>query len=134
VGEDHYNVATRGSRSPEEQGLQDIIAIWAVDELSEETSTVARAPILQFLSQNTYMRRSSPASTIYCAVERRRGVKRIANGDFDHVEEQRSSSLRIETWSATGRGSSKELRCETSGSSPPTGAWAGKPPPWWCPR
>jgi F-type H+/Na+-transporting ATPase subunit beta len=93
IGEEHYAVAGRVQEILQRyKGLQDIIAILGVDELSEEDKlVVARARKIQrFLSQPFFV------ATQFTGIEGKyveiaetiRGFKMIAEGELDHLPEQ----------------------------------------------
>jgi F-type H+/Na+-transporting ATPase subunit beta len=93
IGEEHYSVAGRVQEILQRyKGLQDIIAILGVDELSEEDKlVVARARKIQrFLSQPFFV------ATQFTGIEGKyveiaetiRGFKMIAEGELDHLPEQ----------------------------------------------
>jgi len=92
VGEEHYHVATTVQQILQTyKGLQDIIAILGMDELSEEDKlTVARARKIQrFLSQPFHVAEiftGSPGKLV--AVEDTiKGFKGIIEGEYDHLPE-----------------------------------------------
>ncbi|MBB1153871.1 MULTISPECIES: F0F1 ATP synthase subunit beta [Amycolatopsis] len=93
VGEDHYRVASEVIRILQKyKELQDIIAIFGMDELPEEDKlTVQRARrIERFLSQNMLVAEAFtqiPGSTVPLA-ETIESFDRITKGDFDHYPEQ----------------------------------------------
>src|SRR5699024_12541763 len=92
-GQEHYEVTSRVNQILQKyKELQDISAIFVVDELSEEDrGTVSRARRMeQFLSQNTYTAKQftgveGSTVPIKDTIE---GFKAIADGDLDHVSEQ----------------------------------------------
>ena len=92
VGDEHYEVATTVQQILQTyKGLQDIIAILGMDELSEEDKlTVARARKIQrFLSQPFFVAEiftGSPGKLV--AIEDTiKGFKGIIAGDYDHLPE-----------------------------------------------
>jgi F-type H+-transporting ATPase subunit beta len=92
VGEEHYFVATNVQQVLQTyKGLQDIIAILGMDELSEEDKLiVARARKIQrFLSQPFHVAEvftGSPGK--FVALEDTiKGFKGIISGDYDHLPE-----------------------------------------------
>ncbi|MGW7536112.1 F0F1 ATP synthase subunit beta [Amycolatopsis sp. NPDC054798] len=93
VGEDHYRVASEVIRILQKyKELQDIIAIFGMDELPEEDKlTVQRARrIERFLSQNMLVAEAFtqiPGSTVPLS-ETIESFDRITKGDFDHYPEQ----------------------------------------------
>jgi len=92
VGEEHYGVATQVQQILQTyKGLQDIIAILGMDELSEEDKmTVARARKIQrFLSQPFHVAEiftGSPGKLV-ALEDTIKGFKSIVNGDYDHLPE-----------------------------------------------
>ncbi|HEY9080321.1 F0F1 ATP synthase subunit beta [Magnetovibrio sp.] len=92
VGEEHYNVATSVQQILQTyKGLQDIIAILGMDELSEEDKMiVARARKIQrFLSQPFHVAEiftGSPGKLV-ALEDTIKGFKGIVNGDYDHLPE-----------------------------------------------
>ena len=92
VGEEHYGVATQVQQILQTyKGLQDIIAILGMDELSEEDKmTVARARKIQrFLSQPFHVAEiftGSPGKLV-ALEDTIKGFKGIVNGDYDHLPE-----------------------------------------------
>jgi F-type H+-transporting ATPase subunit beta len=92
VGEEHYAVATGVQQILQTyKGLQDIIAILGMDELSEEDKmTVARARKIQrFLSQPFHVAEvftGSPGKLVSLE-DTIKGFKGIINGDYDHLPE-----------------------------------------------
>ena len=92
VGEEHYNVATSVQRILQTyKGLQDIIAILGMDELSEEDKlTVARARKIQrFMSQPFFVAEvftGSPGKLVSLE-DTIKGFKGIIDGDYDHIPE-----------------------------------------------
>lgn len=92
VGEEHYDTATNVQQVLQTyKGLQDIIAILGMDELSEEDKlTVARARKIQrFLSQPFFVAEiftGSPGKLV--AIEDTiKGFKGILEGEYDHLPE-----------------------------------------------
>eukprot|EP01134_Creolimax_fragrantissima_P003327 CFRG3327T1 len=92
VGDDHYNTARAVQKMLQDyKGLQDIIAILGMDELSEEDKlTVGRARKIQkFLSQ------PFTAATVFSGVpgelvplaETISGFKAVVAGEYDHLPE-----------------------------------------------
>ncbi len=93
VGEEHYNVAREVQRVLQTyKGLQDIIAILGMDELSEEDKmVVARARKIQrFLSQPFHVAEVFTGSPgVFVQLEDTiKGFKGIVEGDYDHLPEQ----------------------------------------------
>ncbi|WGF88212.1 F0F1 ATP synthase subunit beta [Marinivivus vitaminiproducens] len=92
VGEEHYETARRVQETLQRyKGLQDIIAILGMDELSEEDKlVVARARKLQrFLSQPFFVAEvftGSPGKLVPIE-ETIKGFKGIVDGDYDHLPE-----------------------------------------------
>ena len=92
VGEEHYNVATGVQQVLQTyKGLQDIIAILGMDELSESDKlTVARARKIQrFLSQPFHVAEvftGSPGKLVSLE-DTIKGFKGIVEGDYDHLPE-----------------------------------------------
>jgi F-type H+/Na+-transporting ATPase subunit beta len=93
VGEEHYTVARRVQEILQRyKGLQDIIAILGMDELSEEDKiTVARArKIERFLSQPFHVAEvftGSPGKFVDLA-DTIKGFKGLCDGKYDHLPEQ----------------------------------------------
>jgi len=93
VGEEHYNTAREVQRVLQTyKGLQDIIAILGMDELSEEDKMiVARARKIQrFLSQPFHVAEVFTGSPgVFVNLEDTiKGFKGIVEGDYDHLPEQ----------------------------------------------
>ena len=93
VGDEHYAVAREVQRVLQTyKGLQDIIAILGMDELSEEDKmTVARArKIERFLSQPFHVAEVFTGSPgIYVSLKDTiAGFKAILAGEYDHLPEQ----------------------------------------------
>ncbi len=92
VGEEHYNVARSVQQTLQRyKGLQDIIAILGMDELSEEDKlTVARArKIERFLSQPFHVAEvftGSPGKLVSLA-DTIKGFKGLVEGKYDHLPE-----------------------------------------------
>ena len=92
VGEEHYNVARQVQQILQRyKGLQDIIAILGMDELSEEDkTTVARArKIERFLSQPFHVAEvftGSPGKLVALA-DTIKGFKGLVEGKYDHLPE-----------------------------------------------
>jgi len=92
VGEEHYGVATQVQQILQTyKGLQDIIAILGMDELSEEDKmTVARARKIQrFLSQPFHVAEiftGSPGKLV-ALEDTIKGFKGIVDGEYDHLPE-----------------------------------------------
>jgi len=92
VGEEHYETATQVQQILQTyKGLQDIIAILGMDELSEEDKmTVARARKIQrFLSQPFHVAEiftGSPGKLV-ALEDTIKGFKGIIAGDYDHLPE-----------------------------------------------
>ena len=92
VGEEHYKVARRVQEILQRyKGLQDIIAILGMDELSEEDKiTVTRArKIERFLSQPFHVAEvftGSPGVFVDLA-DTIKGFKGLCEGDYDHLPE-----------------------------------------------
>jgi F-type H+-transporting ATPase subunit beta len=92
VGEEHYAVARQVQQILQRyKGLQDIIAILGMDELSEEDKvTVARArKIERFLSQPFHVAEvftGSPGKLVSLA-DTIKGFKGLVSGDYDHLPE-----------------------------------------------
>jgi F-type H+-transporting ATPase subunit beta len=93
IGERHYNVAIGLQRTLQRyKGLQDIIAILGMDELSEEDKlVVSRARRLQrFLSQPFFVAEQFtgfPGKYVKLA-ETIESFERVLSGEFDHLPEQ----------------------------------------------
>ena len=92
IGEEHYNVATNVQQVLQTyKGLQDIIAILGMDELSEEDKmTVARARKIQrFFSQPFFVAEVFTGSpgVLVPLEETIRGFKGILDGEYDHIPE-----------------------------------------------
>lgn len=93
VGEEHYNTAREVQRVLQTyKGLQDIIAILGMDELSEEDKMiVARARKIQrFLSQPFHVAEVFTGSPgVFVNLEDTiKAFKGIVDGDYDHLPEQ----------------------------------------------
>ena len=92
VGEQHYRVARRVQETLQQyKGLQEIIAILGMDELSEEDKlTVARARKIQrFLSQPFHVAEvftGSPGKFVELA-DTIKGFEAIVNGEYDDLPE-----------------------------------------------
>jgi F-type H+/Na+-transporting ATPase subunit beta len=92
VGEEHYKVARRVQEILQRyKGLQDIIAILGMDELSEEDKiTVTRArKIERFMSQPFHVAEvftGSPGVFVDLA-DTIKGFKGLCDGDYDHLPE-----------------------------------------------
>ncbi len=92
IGEEHYNVATSVQKVLQTyKGLQDIIAILGMDELSEEDKlVVARARKIQrFLSQPFFVAEvftGSPGKLVSLE-DTIKGFKGILDGEYDHLPE-----------------------------------------------
>lgn len=92
VGEEHYGIARQVQEILQRyKGLQDIIAILGMDELSEEDKlTVSRArKIERFLSQPFYVAEiftGSPGVLVDLA-DTIKGFKGLCAGDYDHLPE-----------------------------------------------
>ena len=92
VGEEHYETATSVQRILQTyKGLQDIIAILGMDELSEEDKlTVARARKIQrFLSQPFFVAEifTGTPGKLVAIEDTIKGFKGIIAGDYDHLPE-----------------------------------------------
>ncbi|MEQ9488963.1 MAG: F0F1 ATP synthase subunit beta [Alphaproteobacteria bacterium] len=93
VSDDHYKTARKVQETLQQyKGLQEIIAILGMDELSEDDKlTVARARKIQrFLSQPFFVAETftgSPGKYVSLA-ETIRGFNGIVAGDYDHLPEQ----------------------------------------------
>ena len=93
VGQEHYTVAREVQRVLQTyKGLQDIIAILAMDELSEDDKlVVARARKIQrFLSQPFHVAEvftGSPGKFVQLE-DTIKGFRGIIDGDYDHMPEQ----------------------------------------------
>jgi len=92
VGEEHYEVATTVQKILQTyKGLQDIIAILGMDELSEEDKlTVARARKIQrFLSQPFHVAEifTGTPGKFVSIEDTIKGFKGIIAGDYDHLPE-----------------------------------------------
>ncbi len=92
VGEEHYQTARRVQVALQKyKGLQDIIAILGMDELSEEDQiTVGRARRVQrFLSQPFHVAEVfTGMDGKYCKIEETvRGFKEILDGKHDELPE-----------------------------------------------
>ncbi|MBT7449666.1 MAG: F0F1 ATP synthase subunit beta [Rhodospirillaceae bacterium] len=93
VGDEHYNTAREVQRVLQTyKGLQDIIAILGMDELSEEDKlVVARARKIQrFLSQPVFVAEIFTGSPgVFVSLEDTiKAFKGIVDGDYDHLPEQ----------------------------------------------
>lgn len=93
VGEEHYNTAREVQRVLQTyKGLQDIIAILGMDELSEEDKmVVARARKIQrFLSQPFFVAEVFTGSPgVFVNLEDTiKAFKGIVDGEYDHLPEQ----------------------------------------------
>ena len=93
VGDEHYNTAREVQRVLQTyKGLQDIIAILGMDELSEEDKlVVARARKIQrFLSQPFFVAEIFTGSPgVFVSLEDTiKAFKGIVDGDYDHLPEQ----------------------------------------------
>jgi F-type H+/Na+-transporting ATPase subunit beta len=92
IGDDHYQTARRVQQVLQRyKGLQDIIAILGMDELSEEDKLiVARArKIERFLSQPFFVAEvftGSPGKLVPLE-DTIKGFKGLVNGDYDHLPE-----------------------------------------------
>jgi F-type H+-transporting ATPase subunit beta len=92
VGQEHYDVARQVQSTLQRyKGLQDIIAILGMDELSEEDKlVVARARKIQrFLSQPFFVAEiftGSPGKLVSIE-DTVKGFKGIVNGEYDHIPE-----------------------------------------------
>ena len=92
IGDEHYDVATKVQQVLQTyKGLQDIIAILGMDELSEEDKmTVARARKIQrFFSQPFFVAEIFTGSpgVLVPLEETIRGFKGIIEGEYDHIPE-----------------------------------------------
>ena len=92
IGDEHYDVATQVQQILQTyKGLQDIIAILGMDELSEEDKlTVARARKIQrFFSQPFFVAEVFTGSpgVLVPLEETIRGFKGIIEGEYDHIPE-----------------------------------------------
>tara|TARA_B100001123_G_scaffold449879_1_gene617261 strand:- start:2122 stop:3543 length:1422 start_codon:yes stop_codon:yes gene_type:complete len=92
VGEEHYSVATRVQEVLQTyKGLQDIIAILGMDELSEEDKlTVARARKIQrFLSQPFHVAEvfTGRPGVLVSLEDTIKGFKQIVDGEHDDLPE-----------------------------------------------
>ncbi len=92
IGDEHYDVATNVQQVLQTyKGLQDIIAILGMDELSEEDKmTVARARKIQrFFSQPFFVAEVFTGSpgVLVPLEETIRGFKGILEGEYDHIPE-----------------------------------------------
>src|SRR5699024_247773 len=92
VGEEHYNVAREVQQTLQTyKGLQDIIAILGMDELSDEDKlTVARARRIQnFLSQNFHVAEqfTGQKGSYVPVSETVQGFRQILDGKYDDVPE-----------------------------------------------
>jgi len=92
VGERHYNIARLVQRILQDyKGLQDIIAILGLDELSEDDKlTVARARKIQrFMSQPFQVAEifTGMQGKMLTLEETLSGFERLTKGDFDHLPE-----------------------------------------------
>jgi len=92
VGEEHYDIARRVQQTLQRyKGLQDIIAILGMDELSEEDKlTVARArKIERFLSQPFFVAEvftGSPGKLVPLE-DTIKGFRGLVEGQYDHLPE-----------------------------------------------
>ena len=92
VGEEHYEVARQTQEILQRyKGLQDIIAILGMDELSEEDKlVVARArKIERFLSQPFHVAEvfTGAAGVLVSLADTIKGFKGLCNGDYDDLPE-----------------------------------------------
>jgi F-type H+-transporting ATPase subunit beta len=92
VGEEHYAIARRVQEILQRyKGLQDIIAILGMDELSEEDKlTVTRArKIERFLSQPFFVAEvfTGTPGTLVDLADTIKGFKGLCEGDYDHLPE-----------------------------------------------
>jgi F-type H+-transporting ATPase subunit beta len=92
VGDEHYTVATRVQEVLQTyKGLQDIIAILGMDELSEEDKlTVARARKIQrFLSQPFHVAEvfTGRPGVLVSLEETIKGFRQIVDGEHDDLPE-----------------------------------------------
>lgn len=92
IGDEHYAVAVRVQQTLQQyKGLQDIIAILGMDELSEDDKlVVARARKIQrFLSQPFHVAEVFTGSPgVFVPLEETiRGFKGIVDGEYDHLPE-----------------------------------------------
>jgi F-type H+-transporting ATPase subunit beta len=93
VGEEHYETARRVQETLQRyKGLQDIIAILGMDELSEEDKlVVARARKIQrFLSQPFHVAEvftNIPGKFVQVE-DTVRSFKAVVDGEYDHLPEQ----------------------------------------------
>ena len=93
VGLEHYDTARAVQKILQDyKGLQDIIAILGMDELSEEDKRiVARArKIERFLSQPFHVAEvfTGKSGVLVDVKETIKGFKGLCNGDYDHLPEQ----------------------------------------------
>ncbi|NDH64612.1 MAG: F0F1 ATP synthase subunit beta, partial [Alphaproteobacteria bacterium] len=92
VGDEHYQVARRVQETLQRyKGLQDIIAILGMDELSEDDKlTVTRARKIQrFLSQPFHVAEvftGSPGKLVSLE-DTIKGFKALVSGEYDHLPE-----------------------------------------------
>jgi F-type H+-transporting ATPase subunit beta len=92
IGQKHYDVARMTQKLLQDyKGLQDIIAILGMDELSEDDKlTVARARKVQkFMSQPFHVAEvfTGTSGKFVSLVETIEGFEQIINGDYDDIPE-----------------------------------------------
>jgi len=92
IGDEHYQVARATQKLLQDyKGLQDIIAILGMDELSEDDKlTVSRARKVQkFMSQPFHVAEvfTGTAGKFVALEDSIKGFKEIINGDYDHLPE-----------------------------------------------
>merc|ERR1719361_198527 len=92
IGDEHYKVARATQKLLQDyKGLQDIIAILGMDELSEDDKlTVSRARKVQkFMSQPFHVAEvfTGTAGKFVVLEDSIKGFSEIINGDYDHLPE-----------------------------------------------
>merc|ERR1712238_298141 len=92
IGNEHYEVARATQKLLQDyKGLQDIIAILGMDELSEDDKlTVGRArKVMKFMSQPFHVAEvfTGTAGKFVSLEDSIKGFKEIINGDYDHLPE-----------------------------------------------
>merc|ERR1712166_588038 len=92
LGQEHYEVARATQKLLQDyKGLQDIIAILGMDELSEDDKlTVSRArKVMKFMSQPFHVAEvfTGTAGKFVSLEDSIKGFKEIISGDYDHLPE-----------------------------------------------
>jgi len=92
IGNEHYEVARATQKLLQDyKGLQDIIAILGMDELSEDDKlTVSRArKVMKFMSQPFHVAEvfTGTAGKFVSLEDSIKGFKEIISGDYDHLPE-----------------------------------------------